>query len=351
MKFYSLKRIVFFLFFICLVFICLFFIFYTGWNLASPEKTCKNCHEINPSLTSWQMSSHRNISCKSCHGTALSNGIHSMKEKFRMVQIHFTGKSGDEAIYLNEDQALETMDRCAKCHQDEYARWMEGGHSARYSDIFLNEKHNRTEQLNSDCLRCHGMFYSNPIDSLVTPLLVAGPWELKDRSMSEKPSIPCMACHQIHSEGASSKRPLYSVPDSIFYQRNKKSSTLGFYSRHEKFHFSVEMLPEPVIINREDTVMLSSDKVYRICVQCHAPSVWRQAGSHDDRTPTGVHEGISCRSCHETHSNDASGSCDKCHPAISNCKKDVKTMNTTYLSPSSPNNIHFVSCRNCHLNR
>jgi hypothetical protein len=83
-------------------------------------------------------------------------------------------------------------------------------------------------------------------------------------------------------------------------------------------------------------------------VQCHAPSVWHQAGSHDDKTPVGVHEGLSCRACHEPHSNFQRNSCNKCHPAISNCNLDVKTMNTSYFSPSSEHDIHSVACIDCH---
>ena len=55
-----------------------------------------------------------------------------------------------------------------------------------------------------------------------------------------------------------------------------------------------------------------------------------------------------CTACHDPHSNDARNSCASCHPAISNCKLDVATMNTSYADPKSKNNIHFVSCADCH---
>ncbi|HKJ78879.1 MAG TPA: cytochrome c3 family protein, partial [Prolixibacteraceae bacterium] len=108
-------------------------------------------------------------------------------------------------------------------------------------------------------------------------------------------------------------------------------------------------LPTPVMLVGADTIQTPNDPVYKMCVQCHAPSVWHQVGSHDDQTPVGVHSGISCRACHEPHSNFQRNSCDKCHPAKSrNCKLDVRTMNTTYFSPSSEHDIHFVSCKDCH---
>lgn len=95
-------------------------------------------------------------------------------------------------------------------------------------------------------------------------------------------------------------------------------------------------------------VNVSSDPIMRNCIQCHAPNAGHEAGTSDDRTPRGVHEGFSCITCHDPHSNNARQSCNKCHPAISHCKIDVKTMNTSFLNRSSPNNIHWLSCTDCH---
>ena len=322
--------------------------FYIWWNNASPDKTCTSCHEINHSFNSWSASAHRNIACTKCHGTALSNGYHSLREKSRMVFSHIRHDMHSDDIRLNEEQVLEIMDRCRTCHQSEYAKWQSGGHSAHYAAIFLNEGQNSRELLNYDCLRCHGMFYEKTTDDLVEPISLSGPWQLKENGKAAQFTIPCMACHQIHSDGEPLRQPDYSEPKNIFYGRNISDKSIAFYSRHEKRHFSLENLPLPVIMINGDTVRTPEDPVYKLCVQCHAPSVWHEAGTADDRTPVGVHEGISCRACHEPHSNNQRNSCDKCHPAISNCNLDVKTMNTSYLSPSSPNNIHFISCRSCH---
>jgi len=322
---------------------------YTWWNTANPEKTCMSCHEINPAHDSWASSAHRDISCFKCHGTALENGWHSLSEKAQMVFTHIESKPYADEIHLTENQVLETMDRCINCHRDEYANWISGGHSATYADIFLHEEHNHTEQLNFDCLRCHGMYYEETIKELVTPISVEGPWELIDKNKATQPTIPCLTCHEIHTPGETAKRPDYSQPQNIFYSRNLQNNSLGFYSRHEKMHFSVNNLPTPVMLVGADTIQTPNDPVYRMCVQCHAPSVWHQVDSHDDQTPIGVHEGISCRACHEPHSNFQRNSCDKCHSKESkNCKLDVRKMNTTYFSPSSPHDIHFISCQDCH---
>ena len=73
-----------------------------------------------------------------------------------------------------------------------------------------------------------------------------------------------------------------------------------------------------------------------------------QIGSGDDRTPTGVHEGISCLACHAGHNENAAASCKTCHPQMSHCGIDVEKMDTTFTSAKSPHNIHWVRCTDCH---
>jgi hypothetical protein len=92
-------------------------------------------------------------------------------------------------LRMTEMQMLETMDRCINCHQQEHANWLAGGHSATYADILLHEEHNTTEQLNFDCLRCHGMFNEGTILDLVEPISIEGPWNLKDEKW-----LRCQPC-------------------------------------------------------------------------------------------------------------------------------------------------------------
>lgn len=321
--------------------------FYTYWNTASPDKTCASCHEISNSVHSLSKSAHRELHCKECHGTALSNGIHSMKEKGMMVVNHVKNTKV-ETVKMSEKQMLEVMDNCKRCHASEFANWAKGGHSMQYQHVFLNKKHNSTEQINFDCLRCHGMFYEGTVKDVVEPLNVKGPWKMKSKELESRPAIPCMACHQVHQDGLPGKKPDHSDPKTISYQNKNSVSKLSFYDRHEKVHFQVSELPKLSLKNKEQAVNVSDDPNMRNCVQCHAPNARHMAGTSDDRTPRGVHEGFSCNACHEPHSNNARNSCIKCHPAISNCKKEVTTMNTSFADPKSPNNIHFVSCTDCH---
>jgi hypothetical protein len=321
--------------------------FYTYWNTTSPDKTCASCHEIAKSVQSQAQSPHRNLHCKECHGTALSNGLHSMKEKGMMVVNHIKDKQV-ENIKLNGEQMTEMLYNCQRCHSSEFAKWTSGGHSIDYQHVFLNEKHNSAEQINFDCLRCHGMFFDGKVSDVVEPLNIKGPWKLKDAKMGTMPAIPCMACHQVHQDGLPLSKPDYSDPKTIFYQQKMTVSKLGFYDRHEKVCFPVGELPKLILWRGERPVKVSDDPIMRNCVQCHAPNSQHEAGTSDDRTPRGVHEGLSCMACHEPHSNNSKNSCIACHPAISNCKLDVMKMNTSFADSKSPNNIHFVACADCH---
>ena len=73
-----------------------------------------------------------------------------------------------------------------------------------------------------------------------------------------------------------------------------------------------------------------------------------QAGSGDDRSPMGVHEGLSCLACHQKHGEGTRQSCADCHPKLSNCGIDVEKMDTTFLNPKSSRNVHTVKCLDCH---
>jgi hypothetical protein len=173
------------------------------------------------------------------------------------------------------------------------------------------------------------MFFEGHIEDLVTPVSSTGPWHLKDPAKAKQAAIPCMACHQIHS------------PTAGFHSSH-------LYIRREKTSFGDELLPITPMLRGERTVEVSPDPRQRLCTQCHAPNAFRQAGSGDDRTPTGVHEGLSCLDCHSSHNNSAKQSCATCHPAFSNCGINVEQMDTTFRDPGSKHNIHSMDCGDCH---
>lgn len=329
--------------------VLLLFLGYAGWNAANPERTCASCHEIVPSLEIWQQSAHREVTCGDCHGTALANGFHSLKEKAGMLFIHISKKQEIIDVKLDEEAVLEVMEACIQCHRDEHKSWLAGGHSATYADIFLNEKHNSMEQPYPDCFRCHGMYYGGTIQDLVTPISTRGPWSLLDEEQGAYPVIPCLACHPIHMENTLMEHPgSLDDPGAIFYEREQRNPLTGLYLRSDRMLLRADMLRKPDIFSDDVAVLVSDDPVQRICIQCHAPNWAHEAGTEDDRTPTGVHEGISCRACHRGHSNDARDACKTCHPAVSSCNLDVQTMNTSYYNRESPHNIHSMQCIDCH---
>ena len=322
---------------------------YSAWNAASPAKTCASCHEISHSFDLWARSAHRNIACKECHGTALSEGVHSLKEKAAML-FHHKSTLNPEDIRISEAQRLQVMERCIACHQTEYAKWNSGGHAMNYADIFLNTKHNKAETPHDDCLRCHGMFFDKgTVKNIMNHPDSAGNAKLFDASISTRPAIPCFACHQVHQEGFPGMRQEMDMPSAFHYSRMKKSFTT-FYYRRDSSYFPVSRLSIPTVFYASKPLKISEDPNQRLCFQCHSPNTFNSNGTSDDRTPRGVHEGISCVACHDVHSNSAVASCKSCHPAISNCKINVEKMNTSYFDKASKNNIHFVSCIDCHVN-
>ena len=328
----------------------LLYIGYAGWNNANPDKSCASCHEINPSVNEWHASSHRNVRCTECHGTAVSNGFHSLKEKAVMVFAHLGGGKRHDEIRMTEKQVIELSDRCAKCHQSESAKWQSGGHSANYASIFMNGLHNQKEQPYSGCLRCHGMFYDGNIQTLLQKTSEPnGEFSFRDGKIAVVSTMPCLTCHAIHTDNellGMATRP--DAPREISYARPVRNTSLAIYIRGDKRHIRADQLLKIAMYDKGQPVKVAGDPATRLCMQCHSPNFKHQTGSEDDRTPTGVHEGLSCLACHVPHSNDARNSCSHCHPAISNCKLDVTKMNTTFIDINSPNNIHSINCLSCH---
>lgn len=342
------KRIIVFLS-VAFGLVLLLFLGYAGWNRTNPERSCASCHEISPSTEIWKLSAHREVTCSDCHGSAFSNGFHSLKEKSGMLFTHLREEESHIKVGLDEAGVLAVMEACIGCHQDEYKSWLGGGHSAVYSDLFLDEKHNEMERPYPDCFRCHGMYFDGGISDLMEPISTEGPWKLKDPEMSDRPVIPCLACHPIHMENELQGHPeSMGDPDAIFYERSERNPLTGLYLRSDRMHLRADMLSIPEIFQDGSPVLVSEDPVQRLCMQCHAPNWAHEAGTEDDKTPTGVHEGLSCRACHRDHSNNPKQACKTCHPAVSSCGLKVELMNTTYLNRESPNDIHSMTCLDCH---
>ena len=309
---------------------------------------CADCHEMADAVTAVHGSPHHNATCMDCHEASLST-------KLRHVRVHMTG-SAPEEIRLREADVRAMVGKCQNCHQREFAGWHGGPHSVSYKEIFTDARHNSKRRMMDDCFRCHGMYFDGGIRDLVQPQDLHGPWRLTKPALADDPSIPCQACHWIHHEGPpqGGRVARASVAGPVV------RSSLAFFDRREELHFESARLAIPVLFDGAAPLKVSPDPRQGICYQCHAPrsaeagsaaaiNGWGvQAGSGDDRTPMGVHEGLSCLACHNGHDESARASCANCHPKMSNCGQDVEKMDTTFANPSSPHNIHWVKCADCH---
>jgi hypothetical protein len=309
---------------------------------------CANCHEMAAVAAPVSGSQHGTVGCMQCHRLSLA-------AKLRHIRVHLFGPM-PEAIRVRNADVVEMTLACQNCHQKEYADWRGGPHSVSYGAIFVNASQNRKQRLVDDCLRCHGMYFEGGIRDLVQPLDAKGPWRLMRTELADKPAIPCMACHQVHRGGEMSREPASRAA----VEAPGKDASLAFYDRRERLHVGAARLPLPVLFDEARRVNVSGDSRQGVCYQCHAPippgvgtmaagQGWgMQAGSGDDRTPKGVHEGITCIACHGGHNENARASCKSCHEQKSHGGLDVEEMDTTFAGAASPHNIHWVKCTDCH---
>ncbi len=309
---------------------------------------CADCHEMAEYASAVHSSPHDNATCTDCHQASLFT-------RLRHIQVHLAG-SAPETIRLREVDVRQMIANCKSCHEHEYASWRAGPHSATYTEIFADPAHISKRGLMDDCFRCHGMYFDGAIRDLVQPQNTRGPWHLSHPELAGQPTIPCQACHWIHREGPPETKP----PARISVAGPIVPQSLGFFDRREGMHFAAATLAIPTLYDGPRQLKASPDQRQAICYQCHAPRLpeanstaaanhWGpQAGSGDDRTPMGVHEGLSCFSCHNSHNESARASCATCHPEMSHCGLDVEKMDTTYANPASKHNIHWVKCTDCH---
>ena len=265
----------------------------------------------------------------------------------RRLVTHLRGDVPDQIRIRNID-AQEMMERCRSCHRQEFADWQAGPHGVSYERIFLSKEHNSKEPPMDDCLRCHGAHFGGGIRDLVTPISTTGPWRLKNPSLANLPAIPCMACHQMHRQGqphGAARRAGHgrrtAAGDHPSFDRALRPPADDSLSR-------TKILPLPEMRDSDRDREDQPDPRQGLCYQCHAAEAACQVGSADDRTPMGVHEGLSCMACHLKHGQKTRASCATCHPRLSNCGLDVETMDTTFKNPKSAHNVHFVKCADCH---
>ena len=301
---------------------------------AGGGENCTRCHEMRPAFESWRASAHTRVGCGECHGDALTADVQFHMQNASRVRQHVAGEVADQPR-IREKDIVKIQEQCVRCHRSEASAWQQGPHSVAYKKIFLDEKHNRERELMDDCLRCHGMHFEGSIRDVVTPINHEGPWKMVDPARADRPAVPCLACHAVHQRG-------------IRHKKSIESPALAWYDRRSQEPVPVRFLPVPAMQDGDRVVKVSPDRRQALCYQCHAPVATRQIGSGDDRTPKGVHEGLSCLACHDNHRQTARASCATCHPRLSNCGLDVEQMDTTFKDLKSKHNVHWVRCADCH---
>lgn len=309
-------------------------------------KRCTSCHEMQALYDRWHTSSHRGIGCEKCHGSAFTtDAAFHMNNAHRALE-HVRGNLPEEIRFGNR-YVQEMTERCAACHRQEFAAWKSGPHSASYARIFLDKGHNSKNRLMDDCLRCHGMHFEGGVRDLVTPVDRKGPWHMLHGELPNAASMPCLACHEIHRQGSPLEKAGAKGSVAGPAQEIARPS-LALFDRRTQEYVPVTDLTLPAMLDGARPVRMSNDQRQALCYQCHAPVATMQVGSGDDRTGIGVHEGISCLTCHAQHGEQTRASCASCHPKMSNCGLDVEKMDTTFSSSKSKHNIHFVKCGDCH---
>jgi hypothetical protein len=309
-------------------------------------KGCTSCHEMQALYDRWHTSSHRGIACEKCHGGALTPDVSFHLNNASRVVSHLRGDLPEQIGFGNK-YVQEMTERCRACHRQEYAAWASGPHSATYARVFLDKTYNSKNMLMDDCLRCHGMHFEGGVRDLVAPVDRKGPWRMVEADLEQKPSMPCLACHEMHRNGPELKKTGVEgrVPGPT---QEIVRPSLALFDRRTQAYVPVAELPMPAMREGERAVRMSKDQRQALCYQCHAPLATVRVGSGDDRTAVGVHEGISCLACHAQHGQKTRASCATCHPKMSNCGLDVEKMDTTFRAADSKNNIHWVKCASCH---
>ncbi len=195
---------------------------------------------------------------------------------------------------------------CAKCHGIAHGEWAMSLHAATPSDVLLNKAHDTEELLLDECIQCHSPFQvgTYKIGDFVQPLNQTGPWHLVAANATKWQAIRCEVCHDVTS----------TAPHM-----------LAFYDPATKAYEAVT----------------GTD----LCEKCH------QAGSDDSRDLAGsVHQGLTCVACHMQNGMniDARNACSSCHPKVDPPGHPAITDLHTSYDPSSPYNVHFITCKICH---
>ena len=159
-------------------------------NATSTPQFCSSCHEMRPEYLTWQVSSHKDVSCIQCH---VGPGLGSLLEdKFRalgQVYEHVTGKVPDP-IRMAEDIPNVNCLRCHNVAQNDGVGDIRAPHSV-HLDAGLT------------CVTCHrGVAHGTIAERGQNTKANSALWDTAKAQQEMQPANQelsmkeCLACHQ-----------------------------------------------------------------------------------------------------------------------------------------------------------
>jgi len=236
-----------------------------------------------------------------------------------------------------------------------------------------NASHNSGEQLDQTCVKCHSPeLGTTDISKIVQPMNTKGPWALVGAYLdsANAPAISCFACHQTHMPLQPGLLPGMDFGDESTFYRNVVPPTvtnLYVYDAFAQRHVAPQAIA--TVMDGGKAIPIEQTMVNRLCYTCHATDRAESnlyepqtpasgdniVGTGDDRTLTGVHQGIECITCHMpagSHTFNPMDSCSQCHGqgGATAPLAYVTTVRTSYNDPTlsmltgnkSPLNIHWL---------
>ena len=269
------------------------------FQFAPPEQTCLSCHEIQEPYNRWAAVDPSQVSCKRCHGGTLTSGIHGLRRESQAAACpcprHLPRRhAAERGAGRGDQQPVRAVPRprvrplAERRPRDQLLR--------RSSSTKSTTGPSKWPTIASAATECSSRgrwaTWSSRLD-------IKGPWRLKDATAgrSARDSLPGLPSGPRGGPSASPKGTVHARRDENWDSRCDRASGTRFASTRAA---SERTLPRPTCRCRRSTItagrlQVSTDPRQRVCVQCHAPDAFGQAGTSDDRTPRGRPRGAQLR--------------------------------------------------------
>jgi hypothetical protein len=116
------------------------------------------------------------------------------------------------------------------------------------------------------------MYFDGGVRDVVLPQNTTGPWHLTRPEMAGQPTIPCQACHAIHSNGAPETRA-----ERISVAGTPVQDSLALFDRREQQHFRAALLAVPAVYDRERPLKVSPIRGRVFAINATRPGSQRPA--------------------------------------------------------------------------